>query len=156
MFLCCEGFPFAEPRQYEVNIAVSDINAATTEAEAAKAAAMVYRPRLDTPDVVVNAFERKIAQLRALPRLPMTFNPLPLILAAYKLHWANLMSKPLPPAKKPQPRPGPGPGPGHGPSAGFGSNQRNSGCKNFNFTCFIRNTLFDIFKYCFQDFPWGI
>ena len=135
IFVCPQGYPYAvEPRQYELNIAVADINAATTELEAAKAAAMVYVPTLDPADVVVNAFEKKIAQLRALPRLPMTFNPLPLILAAYKLHYASQKQTaaqtppPLRPGQGPQPRPRPRP-PGPNaptrppPPPGFGSNR---------------------------------
>ena len=123
--------PYLEPRQYEVNMAVNDIHAATTETQAAKAAAMVYRPMLDTPDVVVNAFERKIAQLRALPRLPMTFRPLPLIMAAYKLHFANQMNSAPPPARTP----GPGPAPtGPPPSPRFGPSRRPSGSIFYIFT----------------------
>ena len=109
-----EGFPPAEPRSYEINIAVQDIHAATTEADAAKAAAMIHRPGLDLADAVVNAFERKIAQLRALPRLPRTFNPLPLIFAAYRLNWAKQQTPAVTAAanKPSAPKPAIGPGPG--------------------------------------------
>ncbi|XP_052786542.1 proteoglycan 4-like isoform X4 [Mya arenaria] len=81
---------WAEPTQWEVDLAIHNINAATTEAAAAAAAAAVYRVHLDPPDAVVGVFEEKVARLRSPnwtqrrpPPLPRNFNPLPLIIAAF-------------------------------------------------------------------------
>ena len=81
-------------------------------------------------DAVVNAFENKVAQLRALPRLPMTFNPLPLIMAAYNMHWAKQLTAAAtgiakrPAAAKPPTRAAFGPGPPRRPAFGPGPPRR--------------------------------
>ena len=82
---------FMEPTNWEVDLAVHNVNAATTEAEAAKAAAAVYRIGLDAPDAVVSAFEEKVARLRNPnwtgrnpPKLPRTFRPMSFIVRAWK------------------------------------------------------------------------
>lgn len=82
---------YMEPTNWEIDLAVHNVNAAKTEAGAAKAAAAVYRIGLDTPDAVLSAFEEKVAMLRNPnwrgrnpPQLPRTFRPMPLIVRAYK------------------------------------------------------------------------
>lgn len=85
------GARFMEPTNWEIELALHNIKAATTEAGAAKAAAGVYRVGLDPADVVVNAFEEKVAKLRhpnwnrpMPPRLPRSFRPLTFIIRAWK------------------------------------------------------------------------
>ena len=147
-----------EPTPWEVELAVHNINAATTEQEAAKAAAAVYRIALDTPDMVVNAFEEKVARLRhpnwnrpRPPPVPHNFNPIALIAAAFReiqaiqqkeaaqqAATAAVMSAITPPPPRP-PMPGPPPQPG-APMIPPGYHQPGPG--SMNGKDFYRNNFF--------------
>lgn len=81
---------YMEPTNWEIDLAVHNVNSAKTEAAAAKAAAAVYRVGLDMPDAVMSAFEEKVARLRnpnwnrpSSPPLPRSFRPLSFIIRAW-------------------------------------------------------------------------
>ena len=83
-----------EPTDFQINQAVSTIYTAPNEQAAINAAADIFTPTRDTPDIVVNALEHRVAQLRTPvgwtgrlpPSLPWNFDAGRLIEAAYYGH----------------------------------------------------------------------
>lgn len=76
---------------YQINMALMGINAATNEQAAVKAATAVYHPTMDMADAVKQALETKIRQFRVPPGwtqpipppLPFGFDVMNLVMSAY-------------------------------------------------------------------------